>query len=125
MTAQTTWQGRHVIVSGTPALESYGSQPGYDPGGLWVTSEIETPWLRASALGGFGRRKQQQAETPQPAEVPAAAPAAATTPADAGALMVMESEMVSYTSQPVDASRFAVPGGFKQVKSEMEKLLEK
>lgn len=77
------------------------------------------------ALGGFGRRKQQQAETAQQAEVPAAAPAATSSPAEAGALMVMESEMVSYTTQPVEASRLAVPGGFKLVKSELEKMLEK
>lgn len=68
-------------------------------------------------LGGFGRKKQ----TEQPRE-PAAAPA--RTPATAGpqAFMEVTSEVVSFSSQPIENSRFEVPAGFKEVEHEMKKL---
>ncbi len=38
-----------------------------------------------------------------------------------GALMEITSEMSNFSSAPVDPSRFAVPAGFKQVESEMNR----
>jgi hypothetical protein len=75
----------------------------------------------AGSLGGFGRKKKP-AEQPKPATPPPAPPqqAASTTPAPAaapGSLMVMSSELTSF-SQNADASKFEVPAGFKQVESE-------
>ena len=67
-------------------------------------------------FGGFGRRKKQ--EEPPPEETPQQGQAEAT---------LMEMAVVSshFSSAPVDESRFQVPAGFKQVKSEMAKMAEK
>lgn len=76
-------------------------------------------------LGGFGRKKKAEekpAPEPAPAPAPVAAPAANASPASGapGSLMVMNSELTSFSSS-ADASKFDVPGGFKQVQSEMLK----
>ena len=66
-----------------------------------------------SLLGGFGRKKKSQDE--QSAE--GGAPPADSGDAS-GALMVMTTEMSGFSSAPVDASKFQVPAGFKEVAPE-------
>ena len=66
----------------------------------------------AGGLGGFGRKKQEE---PKPA---AQDPQVALQPV---VLMEQVTEL-SGLSSTVDASKFAVPAGFKQVEHEMKKL---
>ena len=61
--AHCLWQGRHVLAAESPTLygvwcESYGDNPGFDPGPTlptWVTATIETPWIHLGAVGGYQR----------------------------------------------------------------------
>lgn len=68
-------------------------------------------------LGGFGRKKKEQA--PPPTSEPATTSPA--QPADAGVLMQFETTLVSYAATPVDPAKFGVPAGFKQVEPELKK----
>lgn len=68
-------------------------------------------------LGGFGRRKQPQQQQ-QPSEQASNQPPAGAGPGG-GLLMEMTTEMSGFSSAPVDATKFEVPAGFKQVKPEM------
>ncbi len=70
---------------------------------------------RLGGLGGLGRRKKE--EPPKPETGPASAGAQAS-------LLEMTTEMSGFSTSPVDASRFAVPAGFRQVESEMLKALK-
>jgi hypothetical protein len=78
------------------------------------------------ALGGLGR-KRQSTPAPAPAPAPAAAPAAAPVEASKGSftsaasLMEMTIETKSHSNSGVDDGMFAVPGGFKLVKSPMQR----
>jgi hypothetical protein len=84
-------------------------------------------------FGGFGRKKkaaeqeqpQQQAQTPPPAP-PAASQTGpgAVGPTPPGTLMELTSELTAFSSAAVDAAKFAVPSGFKQVEHEMQKALK-
>lgn len=66
-------------------------------------------------LGGFGRRRQEPPkEEPQPQQAPAQA---------SGVLMEMTTETAGFSTAPIDASRFEVPSGFRQVESELLKSL--
>jgi hypothetical protein len=78
-------------------------------------------------IGGFGRRKktdqEQQAPPPQPqAET---APQQNSTGGAPGMLMEVTSELTNFSSAAVDASKFEVPAGFKQVQHPLEKELKK
>lgn len=74
-----------------------------------------------SALGGrfgrFGKKKKDASQTST--ETSAPPPAASGAP---GSLLEMTTELSGFSSAPVDASRFAVPAGFKQVESEMGRM---
>ena len=81
----------------------------------------------AGGLGGFGRRKKNEAQqqAPPPAEQPQQAQ---TAPAQrqaggSGALMELTTELTGFSSS-VDASKFDVPAGFKQVEHDMVKALK-
>ncbi len=76
--------------------------------------------LGLGGFGGFGRKKKNTDEQAPPAQ-----PAAANgQPADAsGALIEMTTELTSFSSGPVDPSKFEVPAGFKKVEHDMEKAL--
>lgn len=68
---------------------------------------------RLGGFGGFGRKKKP-AEQPQPAqEQQAQAQGGQGAPPS---LMEMTSELSNFSSAAVDASKFEVPAGFKQVK---------
>jgi len=75
---------------------------------------------RLGGLGGLGRRKKAEQPAEQPAPPPESAPAAAQ-PDVSGALMEMTTELTSFSTGPVDPSKLEVPGGFKQVESQMLK----
>jgi hypothetical protein len=60
----------------------------------------------ASGLGGFGRRKQQQAPPTPSSQQP-------------GTLIEITTELTSFSAGPVDESKFDVPAGFKQVEPEL------
>lgn len=83
---------------------------------------------RLGGLGGFGRKKKQdqeqkQEQPAQPAQTESSqAPASQGPPAGAGSLLEMESELTGFSTSPADASKFEVPGGFKQVESPMLKM---
>ena len=70
-------------------------------------------------LGRFGRRKQQKEEPPQPK--PSEQAGAAAPP---GVMMEMVTQVLSYSSTPVDPAILQVPAGYKQVEHEMKKMLK-
>ena len=74
---------------------------------------------RLGGLGGLGRRKQEQKE--QPPQAQPAGEAAGAQGDTSGALMEMTTELTSFSTAPVDASRLEVPAGFRQVESELLK----
>lgn len=74
-------------------------------------SKLGTLGSLAGGFGGFGRKKKPAEPEPQQASQPA------------GALMEMTTELTSFSSAPVDASKFEVPAGFKQVENDMKKAL--
>lgn len=71
-------------------------------------------------LGRFGRRKQQK-EEPAPQRKPSEPAGAAAPPA---VMMEMVTQVVSYSSTPVDPSILQVPAGYKPVEHEMKKMLK-
>lgn len=74
---------------------------------------------RLGGFGGFGKKK-----TEEPAQQEQAQNRQQGQPADtSGALLIMETETTGFSSAPVDASRFDVPAGFKQVEHEMKKAM--
>ena len=65
----------------------------------------------AGRLGGFGRKKKSSDEQQQSGDAQGQG-----QPADAsGSLMEMTMEISGFSSAPLDASKFEVPAGFKQV----------
>lgn len=69
-------------------------------------------------FGGFGRKKQKEQTTDQTSS--GQAPAAGGPPS----MMEMTTELSGFSSGAVDASRFEVPAGFKQVESPMLKGMQ-
>jgi hypothetical protein len=75
-------------------------------------------------LGGLGRKKkeepppQAQQQQPEP-QTASGAPAATGSPSAPGSLIEMTIESSNFSNAPVDASKFAVPAGFKQVEHDM------
>jgi len=56
-TSHTLWGDHHVWTDASKVcVETYGT-PGYDPGDVWVTATIETPWIKLAGIGGFERVK--------------------------------------------------------------------
>jgi hypothetical protein len=84
--------------------------------------------LGSQGLGGLGglRRKKQQQEEPPPPPPPAAVTEAAPNgvkgsfPSEAS-LMELTVESKNFSNSGVDDDMFAVPAGFKTVKSQMQK----
>jgi hypothetical protein len=57
ITGQTFWNGAHAWCdASTVDLENFGT-PGLDPGAAWITSSLETPWLKVASMGGRQRVK--------------------------------------------------------------------
>ncbi|HBY58585.1 MAG TPA: hypothetical protein DEH78_02105 [Solibacterales bacterium] len=72
----------------------------------------------AGGLGGFGRRKKEQPQEQQ--QAPPTQPGAGQ-PRGNPVMLEMHTELTSFSDGPVDAGRFSVPAGFKQVENEMLK----
>jgi hypothetical protein len=72
--------------------------------------------LAGGMLGRMARNKQKQQEESQAAAAPAG------SASSAGSLMETTTELTSFAAGPVDASKFAVPAGFKEVEHDMKKL---
>lgn len=73
---------------------------------------------RLGGLGGFGRRKKQ--------EEPQAAPKKQEAGAQGGqksVLLEATTEMSDFSTAGVDAAKFDIPAGFREVEHEMKKLL--
>jgi len=79
-------------------------------------------------LGGFGRKKQpkqEQDQAPPPQQQASAPPPSQSGPPagdSSGSLMEMTIEITSFSSGPVDGSKFEVPAGFKKVDPEMRRM---
>lgn len=71
---------------------------------------------RLGGFGRFGRRKKQEEPEPQPQPQQQAAQPSGGQDSASGALLEMVTETTNFSSAPVDASKFEVPAGFKQVK---------
>jgi hypothetical protein len=70
---------------------------------------------RLGGLGGLGRKKKQQDDTP---------PASQDQQSSPGSLIEMTTELASFSSALVDASKLEVPAGFRKVESEMLKTVD-
>ncbi|MBI4892018.1 MAG: hypothetical protein HY821_15435 [Acidobacteria bacterium] len=81
------------------------------------------PGMGGVSLGGFGRKKSPPKEDPKPAEQPKPADPPKPAAPQQSVFMEMTSEMSGFSSSGVDASKFAVPAGFKEVEHEMKKAL--
>lgn len=72
-------------------------------------------------FGGLGRKKKEEAPAAAPTPAPAAAPTPSAAPVQGSftstaSMMEMTTETLGFSNAPVDASLFAVPAGFKEVK---------
>ncbi|MBL0161677.1 MAG: hypothetical protein IPP47_32150 [Bryobacterales bacterium] len=105
--------------AGEVAQQESGNQVGNAIGGLGGAAANVL-----GGLGGFGRKKKAQPkeDAPPPTDQPkpAAAPAKPGAP---GTLMEMTTEMTSFSSAPVDTSKFTPPAGCKEVEHSMKKAL--
>ena len=73
-----------------------------------------TSKLGGFGFGGFGKKKKEE-----PAADPNASQNAAQAKATAAVLMETQITVSSFSSDPVDASHFEVPAGYKQVQASM------
>ena len=100
-----------------PPPETFGEPRPQQP-------ESERPKMSDAVLGGLGGRfglgrNKKKDESPAGGDPPKGGSA---NP-EAGMLMEMTTETISVSAAPVDASRFALPGGYKQVEDPMVKRL--
>lgn len=79
--------------------------------------------LSNSVIGAFHRKKKQQ--QPPPAQQPAPSATASTTQTtQATVLMETTTQESNFSSEPVPASVFQIPAGYKRVPSPMEKMTQ-
>jgi len=127
----TSMGGSGTGVAAPPA----GSAPAPAPSGGNVAGQVATDTatqtaagessklgvfgsaLSNSALGAFRRKKA----APAPAPPPAAAPAG-TTQTTSVVMMEMTKQQTNFSREPIPGSAFAIPAGFKQVQSPMERM---
>jgi hypothetical protein len=110
----------NMTVEGQSGSEAQGqAQPTEQPP---AQQQAEPAPSLGSALGsalggrfGLGRRKKKE-NADQTATAP---PPASSSP---GSLIEMSTELSNFSAAPVDASRFEVPAGFKQVESDMRRM---
>lgn len=110
--------GAQMPSAGGVAQQEAGNQTGRALGGALGG----TAGSVLSGLGGFGRKKKAPKEEAPAPEPPKPAPAAAT-PGAPGTLMEMTTELTTFSSGPVDTSKFTPPAGFKEVEHSMKKML--
>ncbi len=76
---------------------------------------------RLGGLGGFGRKKKQEDQQQASAQSSGGQASGNAQQGAPGSLIEMTSEFSAFSTASVDASKFDVPAGFKQVESEMLK----
>jgi hypothetical protein len=79
---------------------------------------------RLGRFGGFGRKKQEEPQQAEQQNAPVTAGQQEGAP-PSGYLMEMTSEMTGFSQAPVDGTKLAVPGGYKQVESESLKNMKR
>ncbi len=72
---------------------------------------------RIGGLGGLGRRKKQEEPPPAPKK------AEGQQAGQPSVLIEATTEHSNFSTAAVDASRFAIPAGFKEVEHDMKKVL--
>ena len=113
-------------ASGTPAnaTANPGATPASQPRADSQDKRESTAGAIAGAalgrFGGFGRKKKEEAPREQAQEQPRAGGQAPQTAS--GTLMEMTMTLTSFSSGPVDAAKFEIPAGFKQVEPEMRRV---
>jgi hypothetical protein len=106
-----------TLRMGTEGLQGQAPPPGEQPKPQAHSQQPSVGSALGGALGGrfgLGKKKQPQQETPPPSSSP-------SQPENNGAGMLMEmvKESANFSAAPIDASIFAAPAGFKQVKPDM------
>jgi carbon monoxide dehydrogenase subunit G len=114
------------VVSMTMAGEGQPGQPGQPSQPVAKKEEAPAPSIggalgRLGGLGGLAGLGRRKKEEPKAEEQPAPAAASSGAP---GALMETTTEFSAFSTAPVDAAKFEVPAGFRQVESEMVKGLK-
>lgn len=84
------------------------------------SSEITSPGQAAAKalggmFGGFGHKHKKQSQENAPA---------AQTQAPPHSLMTVTTQVTSYSTDPVDASLFQIPAGFRRIQSSAERILQ-
>jgi hypothetical protein len=100
-------------LDGMPVLQEMKMSGQGQPGAPQAQPSPSAGDALGSVLGGrFGRlgRKKKDTAAQEPA-----------SPGAPGSLLEMTTEMSNFSSAPVDASRFEVPAGFKQVESDLKR----
>jgi hypothetical protein len=107
----TTADGAPLPAASEAPLPAPAASPAM-PSASEVAQESATSAIAGKlGLGGFsGFGKKKKADP-----VPAAATAPSAAPATAAVLVESNTEMTSFSQASVDASKFDVPGGYKQV----------
>src|SRR5947209_9845669 len=86
--------------------------PTTDSGSQSAAAEALGRLGRIGGLGGFGRRKKDTDSASQTTPPPT------SSTSSSGTLMEITTESSGFSSAPVDASKFEVPAGFKEVEPE-------
>jgi hypothetical protein len=112
-------------ASGEPSQQQAQEQPKSEPSQS-AAGAVAGQLGRLGGFGGFGKKKKKADE---PAEQPAAQQQQKqqqqAPPTSAGLLMELTSELTAFSSAPVDEAKLQVPKGFREVESDMKKLLRK
>jgi hypothetical protein len=103
-------------ASSAPAEQSKAAKPSSPSASEAVAGALAG---RLGGLGGFGRKKNTEKKEEKKEE--AASEPAASAPASSGSLIEMTTTLTSFSANPVDASKFEVPAGFKQVDNDIVK----
>jgi hypothetical protein len=98
------------------------AMPAVDPKAEAKETAAQQVLGRLGGFGGFGRRKKKEEAEPAPQGKPEPATSGQTEP---GVLMEVTTEVVSFSSDPVDPSVFGIPAGYRKTQHPMEKMLEK
>jgi hypothetical protein len=93
-------------------------QPEPQPSGKDAAAAAIGRMTGLGGFGGFGRKKKAE-EQPKPSAEPPAQPQASQTAS--ASLIETTMQLTSYASGPVDASKFEVPAGFKQVQTDLRR----
>lgn len=116
-TASMVMEGQQGQQGGPGAQQQSEQQSSSGSSG---SSEISSPGQAAAKalggmFGGFGHKHKKQNHESEPAT---------QTQAPPHSLMTITTQVTSYSTDPVDASLFQIPAGFKRIQSSAEKILQ-